>query len=67
MQDADRTPAVAQAPEPLDDTDGSRQAAIGQPAQLAIDQVIRNERGIAGIVAQRGHDAHGQLTGFWNG
>jgi hypothetical protein len=66
MKSHDGTAAVTLALDPLGDTDGSRQAAVAETAQLAIDQVVRDQCGAGSVVAQHCHDAHSQLTGFRN-
>jgi hypothetical protein len=61
MPDPDRTPDVAGARHPLGDADGAREAAVTQPTQFAIDQVIGDQAGIGRVVSNRRHDAHHQL------
>jgi hypothetical protein len=61
MQDPDRTPAVAGARHPLGDADGAREAAVTEPTQFAIDQVVGDQAGIGGGVSKRRHDADHQL------
>jgi len=51
MKYAHGTPTVARPLQPLGDTDGSRQSAVSQPAQLAIHQMICDEFGVKSIVA----------------
>jgi hypothetical protein len=66
MEYADRTAAVTSALDPFGNTDGSRQSAVAEPTQLAIDQVVRDQFGIGSIVAKRRHDAYRQVMRIWN-
>ena len=62
MQDTDRTAAVTGARKPLHDTDGARKAAIAQPAQLAIDQMIGNQGRVGCVVTECRHHTLGEIT-----
>ncbi len=51
--DAHRCPAVADAREAFADADNAGEPAVGKSAQLAIEQVIGDQRCFAPVIAER--------------
>jgi hypothetical protein len=61
MQDLDWMMHIARALDAFGDADGTREPAVSQTPQFAIDQVVRDEPGVRRIVAQRRHHTRCQL------